>query len=190
MVKATLVKSPLPLSARLFRFAQKRGEDECWPWNGFRNEQGYGMIRYNRKQSFAHRLSYEIHVGPIPDGLLVLHSCDNPCCVNPKHLRPGSHLDNADDMIERNRHTPCPGEANGNAKLTDIDVIGIKVALAKGLSLNRTAAQFKISKRTVLDIKHRRTWRHIQEPGTASEAAAGAAVVGVPYCASAAESAT
>jgi hypothetical protein len=73
--------------------------DECWPWLGSRTVNGYGRLG-NR---YAHRLVYEQEVGPIPDGLNVLHSCDNPPCVNPRHLRVGTQADNARDALERGR---------------------------------------------------------------------------------------
>lgn len=80
---------------RFWRKVQKGAEAECWEWDGRRDKDGYGTLRVGSTQVRAHRFSYELHVGPI-DGL-VRHRCNNPPCVNPSHLRPGTHQENMDD---------------------------------------------------------------------------------------------
>ena len=75
----------------------------CWLWTGSVHKSGYGQFRYMGKTQPAHRVSYELFVGPIPEGLDVLHSCDERRCVNPAHLRPGTDLDNSRDKVERGR---------------------------------------------------------------------------------------
>lgn len=80
----------------------------CWNWTGCltkgeKNKTGYGTIWYNGKQRNAHRVAYEILVGPIPEGLNVLHTCDNSPCVNPAHLYLGTLKDNAQDTLRRGR---------------------------------------------------------------------------------------
>ena len=82
-------------------------EHGCHEWRGNRNDQGYGTITHHKSglhKARAHRVMYEIAHGPIPDGLHILHSCDNPPCVNPSHLRPGTDAENSADLIERQRH--------------------------------------------------------------------------------------
>jgi hypothetical protein len=86
------------------RFEEKfRVTPACWEWLGHKTPKGYGRMRSDGKHHFAHRISYELYVGIIPDGLIVLHSCDNPGCVNPSHLRTGTHQDNTDDRTSRGR---------------------------------------------------------------------------------------
>ena len=76
----------------------------CWEFQGGRNNLGYGMIRDDKKMRTAHRVSYEEHSQTkIPSHLVVMHSCDNPCCVNPKHLSLGTRSDNTRDMINKGR---------------------------------------------------------------------------------------
>ena len=85
----------------------------CWEFQGGRNNIGYGMIRDGKKMRTTHRVSYEEHNSKIPNGLLVLHSCDNPICCNPKHLSVGTHQQNTDDMMRKGRHNPWGGVTYG-----------------------------------------------------------------------------
>lgn len=82
-------------------------EAGCWEWRGGRNGFGYGVVSLHRKgiiRARAHRLMYERYVGPIPDGMVIRHRCDNPPCVNPAHLEPGTQADSVWDMTSRGRH--------------------------------------------------------------------------------------
>lgn len=87
--------------------------DTCWLWTAGKNNHGYGTFKLNDKPRKAHRIAYELSVGPIPHGLNVLHHCDNPPCVNPNHLFIGTQEDNVRDMTFKSRHyqqkkTHCP----------------------------------------------------------------------------------
>lgn len=73
----------------------------CWIYTGYKNECGYGRFRVHGKKVLAHRFSYQMRVGSIPDGMLVLHKCDNPACINPEHLYLGKEKENAIDMVSR-----------------------------------------------------------------------------------------
>lgn len=93
-----------PLSERFWRFVKVGGNDECWVWTG-NSVYGYGTLSTSRGKSPARapRISWEIHNGPIPDGLMVCHKCDNPPCVNPSHLFLGTAKDNANDCVAKGR---------------------------------------------------------------------------------------
>lgn len=95
-----------PVEQRFWRMANKRGEDDCWEWSGNRLPKGYGVIGKGGKGNgviTAHRLSYTMHKGEIPPSMVVMHSCDNPCCVNPKHLSVGTYSDNNNDSVAKGR---------------------------------------------------------------------------------------
>lgn len=129
--------SSRPLEERFWEKVDKNGPahqhkpdlGRCWVWTHYCNEDGYGRISESapsRKLLKTHRLSYELHVGPIPVGLEIRHSCDNPPCVNPEHLLCGTHQDNMDDMVERGRAVYPKGEKHGSAKLTEEQVASIR----------------------------------------------------------------
>ena len=140
----------------------------CWLWTGFYRPTGYGQfIAKNIAPTprNAHRFSYALHVGPIPDGTYVLHRCDNRACVNPAHLFLGSHQDNVTDMMRKGRNRPggmdgeFDGERNPAAKLTRAQVDHIRVILSTGVvSRKRIANAFGVSRVTIGDIAAGKTW--------------------------------
>jgi hypothetical protein len=85
------------------RVDRQRAPTDCWPWTGYTNTRGYGVIRINRRTVLAHRIAYQVERGPIPDGLFVCHHCDNPPCCNPAHLFLGTQTENMRDMISKGR---------------------------------------------------------------------------------------
>ena len=93
----------------------------CWEWVGKIERGGYARVRLenSRERVLVHRLSWEMKNGPIPEGMLILHKCDNRKCVNPDHLYVGTYQNNTDDMLERGRANKARGERHGRAKLTD-----------------------------------------------------------------------
>jgi hypothetical protein len=113
-----------------FHSGYKTTPNGCWEWQRSKDKDGYGYIKKDQKTTKAHRVSYELHYGPIENGLWVLHRCDNPSCVNPEHLWLGTAKDNSDDMIAKGRAVaPKPnmkGERNPNSRLTAEDVQWIR----------------------------------------------------------------
>jgi hypothetical protein len=111
---ARYIGDDLPLIVRLLNKIIIDQVTDCWEFQGAKNNIGYGMMRDGKKMRTTHRVSYEEHSQTkIPAGLVVMHSCDNKCCVNPAHLSVGTHKDNSQDMISKNRHNPWGGCSYG-----------------------------------------------------------------------------
>jgi len=145
---------------RFWEKVNKIGRKDCWEWRAALVYK-YGKFKANGKSFRAHRYSYEMEYGPIPEGMLVLHHCDNPPCVNPRHLFLGTHQDNVADRVKKGRtRSPC-GEAHGKSKLSESDIIYIRNARGNGDSLGRLASQFKVNKSAICKICRRTTWKHI-----------------------------
>jgi hypothetical protein len=146
---------------RFWRHVNKKEDDECWEWNGCRNKEGYGNIRKNatNKSIGAHRYSYELHHGPIPEGELVRHKCHNPPCVNPKHLETGTYKDNSQDAVKADRMPR--GECKVNTKLTEGQVRDIKQLLVNRSRVKDIAECFGVSRYVISDIKSGKSWRHV-----------------------------
>jgi len=98
-----LREAALPLIRELLQEKVQSDENECWIWQESRDTHGYGRVYFGSYDGHAHRLSYRAFKGPIPNGLFILHSCDNPPCINPDHLKVGTQQDNMDDVRERGR---------------------------------------------------------------------------------------
>jgi len=136
----------------------KQPNDGCWLWEASRNKDGYGLTSVQGASVSAHRASYEIHVGKIPDGICVLHTCDVPACVRPDHLFLGTHTDNMRDMYAKGRQPDQRGEGNPNARLTENTVREIRAAPGKQRTI---AAKYGITHGMVSMIKNRKKWRHL-----------------------------
>lgn len=137
--------------------------DQCWPWPGTRSAGGYGRVAHGGREAYAHRLSFEIHHGPIAPGMFVCHHCDNPPCVNPAHLFAGTAADNGADMAAkgRSRNGGLRGTNHPQAKLTEADVLEIRRRYAKGETGVSLAREFDIQPTTVSWIVRRVTWSHL-----------------------------
>jgi hypothetical protein len=134
----------------------KRMSDGCLVWQRGRTRTGYGRLTADKKRISAHRLAWELAHGPIPDGMCVCHRCDNPACVDADHLFLGTIADNVADMIAKGRAVYPPGERNGRAKLTELDVLAIR---ASSLPQRALADHYGVGKACIHKIKHGRIWR-------------------------------
>lgn len=149
----------LTLAERLALHVEPQPDTGCIHWTGGNLVRGYGRIRVTPSRfELAHRVAYELRFGPIPAGLFVLHRCDNPLCVNPDHLFPGTHADNMRDMVAKNRAADARGEKNPRAKLTAPDV---QVIRASAAPLAALAAQYGLALEYVRQIQKRKSWRHL-----------------------------
>lgn len=133
----------------------------CWLWMGGLTKQGYGHFRSNYTRYVAHRASYEVFVGAVPDDMFVCHKCDNPQCVNPSHLFVGTPQDNSRDMASKKRH--MFGQINGNAKLTEEQARTILSLKDCGKSRQAIADDFGICRVTVSKIWTGELWPHLRE---------------------------
>lgn len=133
-------------------------KSECWEWTGAKIGSGYGNMYIGRRRTMlAHRYSYELHTGEIPEGIFVCHHCDNRACVNPVHLFLGTNKDNMQDMMGKNRGRRV-GEHNNSAKLTWAEVGEIRLLYATGKYTTRALAK-------IYDVHHGTIWRITGDTG-------------------------
>lgn len=134
--------------------------DECWEWQGRTNEDGYGLFQSKALgEKAAHRISYRLTYGNIPDRLCVLHECDFPPCCNPKHLFLGTRLDNNDDRVNKNRS--ALGRAYPNAVLTEESVRYIRYCVKQGIPQSKLANQYGVSSTCINYVVKRKTWSYV-----------------------------
>lgn len=132
--------------------------DSCWEWRGSRRRTGYGRAWADQKSIPAHRLAWELEHGPIPDGLFVLHKCDNPPCCNPDHLFLGTKKDNIIDCIKKGRYP------HNGAKLTRNKAAEIrKKYAAGGVTQNELGEEYDVDRHTIGRIINRRSWNNVCE---------------------------
>jgi hypothetical protein len=153
----------------------KNGPNGCWLWTDACNSTGYGHFTfYPYRQVAAHRFSYELTHGPIPDGLFVCHSCDNRRCVNPDHLFLGTCADNMRDAHAKGRYRTGDdhnsrlhpeslrrGEDHPHAKLTTEAVILIRQDYASGITRKALAARYGVSVDAIARVVRHQLWRHV-----------------------------
>jgi len=144
-------------------WANVKKQEGCWLWQGAPGGSGYGELQAVGRNVRAHRFSWELHFGPIPEGLWVLHRCDQPLCVNPAHLFLGTTADNSADRDSKGRQA-C-GERHGMAKLKEAEVHEIKRRRSGGETLASIAAAFQVSPDMVCNIARGKNWRHLRRDG-------------------------
>ncbi len=169
--RAVRARASWSIQERLDFYSMPEPNSGCVIWLGSVDRKGYGQIRLDYRLVYAHRLAWELKNGPIPLGALMLHRCDNPGCINPHHLRPGSPADNTADMLAkgrenfgglelgRNGHANSPkGEHCARSKLTEAQVLSIR---SDKRDCHQLARELCVHPSTIKSIRTRRTWRHI-----------------------------
>lgn len=147
----------------LQRFFEKIvfGMSECWYWRGGLHKLGYGLFAAIGEHK-AHRVSYRLFNGSIPNGMDVLHKCDVRNCVNPEHLFAGTHTDNMRDMVSKGRArcVPQPGENHPMSKLTAVQVEEIRRRYAAGgISMRKLGTEFGVGAMNICRIVNNQMWR-------------------------------
>jgi hypothetical protein len=146
---------------RFMEYVSVNPETNCWEWDGVIRT-GYGRFYLRGKWLSAHRASWELHNDAIPEGLLVLHKCDNKCCVNPEHLFVGTQRDNVRDMWEKKRAKVLRGSSNPNSKLMEADVKLIRDLYEEGeTSYAKLAREFSVSPKLIELVVKRQVWRQV-----------------------------
>lgn len=154
MDSATMTNERANEIAALFLRAKKTPRG-CWEWTAARTAAGYGVIRKGPRNQYAHRLAYELMNGPIADGLCVCHRCDNPPCINPKHLFLGTKEDNSRDMAAKGRSGGRP------SKLTPDQVREIRALADGGMIHREIGVRYGMTRRGIGSIVLRKTWRRV-----------------------------
>jgi hypothetical protein len=167
----------MTLVSRFWSKVSQGSTSDCWPWNGTKSIQGYGVFVIDGKSRVASRVAYMLAKGSIPIGKCVCHTCDNRLCVNPAHLFVGSKVDNNRDRDSKGRQARgrlhgfalhperiARGERASKAKLSAKDVRAIRERYtAGGVTIRALGAQYGISHTSVRYIIVRKNWRHITE---------------------------
>lgn len=143
----------------------KNASNDCWLWTGSKYSDGYGRTKRFKKYRLCHKISYELHKGPVPIGIFVCHSCDIRSCVNPNHLWLGTHNDNMKDMVKkkRSKNGIMRGEKNPMAILFEVDVKAIKLAISDGETNVSIGKRFGVHHSTISAIKRKKNWLFINE---------------------------
>jgi hypothetical protein len=148
--------------ASFWKRVERRGPSDCWNWTLCCNEKGYGIVQFRPHGTFrTHRVAFELSMGRLDSDKILLHSCDNPRCCNPAHLKPGTDAENTKDMISKGRDRKARGEDSGRAKIKTHQVLEIRRLDEKGIALTEIAKTIGVSTATAFSVARRRTWRHL-----------------------------
>ncbi len=148
---------------RFWSRVDKKGEDECWNWTSY-TRMGYGRFQIKKQKIDATHVAYESVHGKLPKGMMVLHKCDNPLCVNPKHLFAGTHADNTKDMMQKGRagHGEVFGKDNPASKLDEDKVREIRKLTKEGWSQRKLAKKYGVRQSQIWMILHQLTWKWVK----------------------------
>lgn len=140
----------MTMEEKFWARVSKAGPDECWEWTGSKLNCGYGIWKFKRSKGgfiLGHRYSWELENGPVPEGLLVCHHCDNRGCVNPKHLFAGTYYANTMDAVKKGRWNAPRGMRQPLCKLTDDEVREIRKLFAdRKMGRGELAIKYKVSR--------------------------------------------
>lgn len=142
----------------------KKTPSGCWNWTGGTNGVGYGKLQTGGVKWLTHRLSYSLHIGPIPVGMCVCHRCDNPGCVRPDHLFLGTHQDNMLDKERKGRANHVRGSALGKGKLSEDTLKSVWKRILQGDPVRSIAEELSVSRETIYLIRRGATWTHCIHP--------------------------
>ena len=143
------------------RFLRKVEKKDCWLWKGGKLKTGYGIHNFGYRSIGAHRAAWVIFNGPIPDGLLVCHKCDNPQCVNPDHLFVGTAQENHQDRAKKGRSADRHGEKHPCNKFLDEDIVRIRKMHKEGIGQVEIANIYRVTPSTISLIVNHKRWSHI-----------------------------
>ena len=157
---------PPTISHEAWFWRKVRKTSGCWEWQGRTDKDGYGIMKVGPHNARMHRFSWELHNGPIPDGLWVLHHCDNPPCVRIDHLWLGTATDNDADRHAKGRSrggstNRARGSHNGSSKLTEAEVLEIRRRWASGETQTAISLSVGIAQTNISQIVLRKRWTHI-----------------------------
>lgn len=151
---------PQPIQPRFWSKVKKT--KTCWIWTAHKNNKGYGMFGLNSTMKTAHRLSFLWARGDIPKGMCVLHKCDTPACINPKHLFLGTKAENNADMIKKGRDRKAVGENVWQSKLKEKEIRQIRILYNTGkYSTRELGKKFGVSHTPIIKIINKKTWKHV-----------------------------
>ena len=161
MTKRILKVARQTVEEQFWEKVDKSGK--CWEWKAGKDKDGYGRFRIDGKMRRAHRIAYDFAHSSIPDGMQVLHHCDNPGCCRISHLFLGTNQDNVDDRERKGRGSKDRGEENANAKLTEKEVRQIKKEYARGnVTQVKLAEQYGVSRTTISMIIVGTNWAYMK----------------------------
>ena len=151
----------MTIEGRFLFYTEVDPASGCWIWTGSTDKFGYGRISGSGENFKAHRWSYQYYFGKFEQSLHVLHSCDNPGCVNPLHLFLGTHQDNMDDMNNKGRGVYHSGERSWGSKLTEVEVLQMIDLFKAGFTNMKIAEYYHVSDTCIGNIKRGITWEGI-----------------------------
>lgn len=149
------------IATRFWRNVAVSGANECWNWIGRLDPNGYGRLDADRRPQLAHRIAYAISNPNIPLPEAVCHSCDNPKCCNPRHLWPGTQLDNIADMDSKGRRRLPPVRRGAEASNTKLDAVRAIEAVSSSLTNVQLATKWGVTPTAIYNIRAGLSWSHV-----------------------------